>query len=196
MSEVTSIQKVRAAVVDVEQSGQKSVDIQALLNFLTSVESELPLDIEMMKLNHATKLAHDKALHDGALAQYKAEVDGQNEMFRSVIDTGKTALTTSILVNGGATVALLALIGNLLAKAVPGQAAILAPGLLSAVVSFAAGVLLGAVATGATYCTQYCYHHEHSKSATTFHIATFVFVVSTYVAFAIGVGLAYHGFIK
>ncbi len=102
-------QKVNRALVDLKEAGQNSVDIQPLLQFLEQVEADAPFDAEILRLNHETELARMKVSQDGKL-----------EEFRSAIETAKVALTTSILVNGGATVALLALIGTFVSKAPQG----------------------------------------------------------------------------
>jgi hypothetical protein len=172
---LAELEKLRAA-------GQQVVDIASLASFLRAVESHAPVDTEIRKLQH-----------DSALAQYKAERDIAIEMLRSIFETSKTALTTSILVNGGASVALLALIGSL-AAGKPATAIPLA--LIYALVAFATGVLFGAIATGTTYVTQYCYEQHFRRSALGFHVFTVVLVLGTYAAFATGVVAAYHGFIK
>ena len=57
-----------------------------------------------------------KAQHKNQLAQYNAEraaeLSFDIEMFKSVIIAGQAALKSAILINGGATVALLAFIGS------------------------------------------------------------------------------------
>jgi len=73
-----TIQHIRDALTEVETSGQTSVDIAALRRFCDALEQDLPVDSEVRKLNHDSKLAH-----------YKATVDAKNEMFRSVLLDGK-----------------------------------------------------------------------------------------------------------
>ena len=124
----------------------------------------------------------------------KVNEDARVEEFRSVIETAKVALTTAILVNGGASVALLALLGNLLSKSQTTSPQVPAA-LVNSLSAFALGVLLGAIATGTTYLTQYCYHMEFRRSAAGFHISTVSLVLATYAAFLVGVVFAYHGFI-
>ncbi|MBS3911210.1 MAG: hypothetical protein KGZ70_10800 [Hydrogenophaga sp.] len=190
----TPIDQIRTALAEVRGSGQTAVDIAALLTFLDSVEADAPADAEIRKLNHDSQLTQYKAEHERHLAYYKASTDAEQEMFKSVIETAKTALSTSILVNGGATVALLAFLGNLLAKSQPAAAAMQAA-LNVSIICFALGVLLGAAATGTTYCAQYCYHRDFRRSAVTFHVLTVVLILSTYIAFASGLIGAYHAFL-
>lgn len=173
---------VLAELAKLQAAGQRVVDIASLIDFLRAVESQAPPDAELRKLQH-----------DSALAQYKAEREIALEMLRSVIETAKTALTTSILVNGGASVALLALVGTLSAGKSPTAVSV---ALVYALVSFACGVLLGAIATGATYFTQYCYEQQFRRSAVGFHVFTVLLILGSYIAFAVGVISAYHAFIK
>ena len=72
-------------------------------------------------------------------------------MFKAVIESGKTALTTVMLVNGGAAVALLAFIANMAAKV---DSPIKLYAIAGALMWFVMGVLLAALATGTTYLTQ------------------------------------------
>lgn len=116
-------------------------------------------------------------------------------MLRSVVESGKTALTTSILVNGGATVALLAFLGNLISKS-PSQLLPMQTLLVASLMSFAAGVLAGAVATGTTYVTNYCYTAAWRPWGIGFHVLTVVLVAGAYVAFLGGVVAAYHAFTR
>jgi hypothetical protein len=178
-----AIAKIRNALVQVQESGQQVVAIPPLLEFLRAVEQEAPLDSETKKLQHETNLAYYRVQHEHAI-----------EMFRSVVESGKIALTTSILVNGGATVALLAFLGNMIGKSPP----VLGPMQVTLVVSlmfFAGGVLAAAVATGSTYVTQYCYTEGWRRSATGFHVLTVALVVGAYLAFLGGMVAAYHAFV-
>lgn len=176
--------EIRAALAQVQSSGRQFVSIPALVQFLSDLEKKVPESSEARKFQHESNMALFKAQHDSNL-----------EMFRTVFDSSKTALTTSILVNGGATVALLALLGNLVGKVPPvifdGKSA-----LILSLILFAVGVFLGAIATAGTYFTQYCYSVGRKRSATGFHIATVVLVLLSYVMFASGVWAAYCAFIQ
>lgn len=188
------LDRIRSALAEVKTKGHTTVDIDALLAFITVVESESPAATDTRKLQHEAQLATFKAQNDAHLAKYKAERDTANEMFRSVLETAKTALTTSILINGGASVALLTLIGSLLTKAPP-SVTVLAAGLMGALVLFALGVLFGGLATGFTYAAQYCYSQRFQRSAVAFHSLTVLMVLATYISFLAGVTVTYHAFL-
>jgi len=184
MAPQPSFRRVKDELAQLQGSGQQSVEIAPLLEFIEKAEVDSPFDGELLRMRHETELA-----------RMKVNQDSQLEMFRSVIETAKVALSTSILVNGGATVALLALIGTLVGKA-PAGAPPAPPSLVFALISFAIGVLFAAVATGSTYSAQYCYHRENARWATIFRGLTIVLVLSSYAAFLSGVLFAYHAFIK
>lgn len=175
------IKEITKAVKDVQSSGVDSIAIIPLLEYLARLESETDATQELNKLQH-----------EASLAQFKAENDRYLEMFRSVYETAKTALTTSILVNGGASVALLTFIGNIVKRS--GDLSV-SCWITASLISFAIGVFSGAVATGTTYVTQYCYSNKFMRSAAGFHIFTLVLVIASYAAFIFGIIYAYHGFI-
>jgi hypothetical protein len=189
----STLQEVRTALADLSKAGRTSVDIPALSTFLDALERDLPIESEIRKLNHESQLAQQKLEQERNLAHYRATVDGETEMFRSVIETAKATLNTSILVNGGASVALLALLGNLVGRPQPISPA-LQQGLIVSLAFFAAGVLSGAIATSSTYLSQFCYHNEYRRTGIAFHSLTVVLVLSTYVTFALGLSNAYYAF--
>ena len=174
------IANIRAALANVQASGQQFVAVQSLLQYLFELERGAPEANEVRRLQHESSLAFYRAEHEAGL-----------QMLRSVIDSGTTALTSSILINGGATVALLAYAANLFSK---GQTSNLGAALVTALVCFAFGVLSGAVAAGAGYITQYCYYRRWNRSAAGFHIGSVVLIVASYALFAGGVIAAYHAF--
>ena len=96
------------------------------------------------------------------MAHYDAQQKYSLEMFRSVIIYGQAALKSSILINGGAAVALMAFIGKIWGTelAVPAVEA-----LTAAVLLFAFGVLASALGTGSTYVTQFSYMRDWNKTA-------------------------------
>jgi hypothetical protein len=137
-----------------------------------------------------------------ALAQFEARLQAANlriqaaqaqsiEFFRSIVASGQSAIQTSILINGGAAVAILAFIGNV-AKQAPAAAADLA----DAVVRFAAGVLAAALGSGITYAGQYGFGFGWQRAAVIFNVLAVVAVVAAYVLFGWGVKSAFDAFVQ
>jgi hypothetical protein len=177
----TPFAKINEALDQVLASGQKAVDVAALKTFLHAVEQNTATNHEVMKLEHASQLA-----------RYKAERDIDIEMLKSVLEAAKTALNSSILINGGAAAALLALIGNVYAKT--NTATPIALPLVESLVTFTAGVLLGGLATAGMYLTQYCYAKKHQRAGVTFHIIALGLVLGSYGTFIGGILAAYRAF--
>jgi len=194
-----AIAKIRDLLEQQKKSGQSVVEITAILDCLGTVEQQESLDSERRKLEHESHLAHYRALQESNLAGYlnERQIDQEIavEMFRSVLMAAKIALTTSILVNGGATIALLSFLGSLIGKTPPPPAGM--QSLLSrSLICFAVGVVAGAFATGFAYLTQFCYASDRRRWGIGFHVVTVVLTAGAYIAFLGGVVEAYRAFIK
>jgi hypothetical protein len=138
------------------------------------------------------------------MEKYKAElqvwvkrneaVQAQNiEMFRSVILAGQNALKTAFLMNGGATVALLAFLGKLSDRH-QDKIAVFS----SALVIFVSGVLAITIASGATYLSQWFYAHSEPWKRKTGHILNILAIVlnlASYGCFIWGTVRAYRAFL-
>jgi hypothetical protein len=90
--------------------------------------------------------------------------------------------------NGGAAVALLALVGHL-ASVDAGRIRGLAPSLAT----FVTGVLVAALASGATYISQWFYASNQSwdKTGLAFNILAILLGLGSYVVFAVGMWRGY-----
>ncbi len=177
-----ALNHIREALKQLEASGQQLVSVKALGDYLNQLEKNATMSIEFQKLQHESNLAHYRATREAAL-----------DMFRSVIGFAQYALKTIILVNGGAAVAMLALIGNIWSKE---SSVEVAKAIACSEAYFAFGVLIGAIATSTAYFTQYFYERasKYPNVAIGFHIATIVLVVGSYVTFGLGVYAAYSAF--
>lgn len=184
------IEEVRRAVADVKEKGQQVVSVDALLNYLNSLENEMEVHQEFDQKKFEATF---RAEHERNLAHYDAQQQHSLEMLRSVFAYGQAALKSAILINGGAAVALLAFIGNIWAKGIVPEAV---SSITSAIICFSAGVLAAAFATGTTYLTQYCYSEDHDRTGVTFHIVTILIVLSSYYLFARGSYESYLAFVK
>lgn len=114
------------------------------------------------------------------------------EVFKSVYEYGRLALNSAILVNGGASVAMLALLGSLVEAKAQFHAA-----LLWALLCFAIGVFAGGVATGCTYLSQY--HYVHSTDRPTparWRTAAVWFAGGSFMVFLLGVVFALIAFAR
>jgi hypothetical protein len=152
--------------------------------------------------------AQPNELSGAQLEKYKTElqvwVEGQKnihalniELFKSTINAGQTAIRSSFLMNGAATISLLTFIGKLTDSA-PAKV----PLFSSSLMLFVAGVGLAGLASGITYCTQWFYatSNYETKSSLIRHfgsvsnVFSIVLVMLSYVVFAYGAFSAYEIF--
>jgi len=100
--------QIRTDVGALLEGGREFVHIPTLLKYLGELEQNVPVHSQAAQLQHQSQFAFHRAVHESQL-----------EMFKSVLETGQTAVNTAILVSGGGTVALLAFVGNLYARTPP-----------------------------------------------------------------------------
>jgi hypothetical protein len=138
------------------------------------------------------------------MEKYKAElqvwvkqneaVQAQNiEMFRSVVLAGQNALKSAFLMNGGATVALLAFLGKL-SERHQDKIAVFS----SAMVIFVAGVFAITIAAGVTYLSQWLYAYSEPWKRKTGHILNMLAIalnLTSYGCFVWGTLSAYSAFL-
>lgn len=171
------IQKLKQDLSSLQTQKQEFVSIPALKNHLDALELHAISSSETQKL-----------LHVSNLEWYRAQQEMNREMFRSVIDAGSAAVKSSLLINGGASVALLAFIGNIGAKGhIPNA-------LLVAIASFCIGVLTSAMAMGARYLSQHCYAHNLPAWANPLRYVSIGLVIVAYLAFGFGIYCALSAF--
>jgi len=154
-------------LLDHLDSGQAEKDIAALVD----AEKEMAL-----------------AKHRGDLAEYSAKADAQLELFKSVIQSGESARKSFFLLNGGAAVAVLALIGHL------STSAITAPRVNKfalPLLFFACGLLFAAMASGGTYLVQKAYADSRKRRADVLNMVGICVCFGSLVAFCVGCYFAY-----
>jgi hypothetical protein len=153
------------------------------------------IKLEQWKAKQEANIASWRAEFDAKLAQYHVESTHKltwgTEMFKSVIAASQVALKSAILINGGASVALLAFIGNLWSKGISNSVML---SLSRVMCIFVLGVFAGALACGSMYLTQYCYEREWIKRGNYFRYSCVFLVITCYVLFFIGSAFAYFTF--
>jgi len=130
------------------------------------------------------------ALLDVAKQDRQIQADINKELFKSAITSGENAIKAAMLINAGASVAVLAFLGNLVSKA-PHVKLGEFP---TAMLCFVAGVLVTAIASGFTYFTQHCYNHGRKKTGDVTNMLAIAFVSSSYFLFALGGWIAFQEF--
>lgn len=138
--------QMKSLIEEVKAKGTSAIHCDNLIAYLTEVENSLEPEPT------AIAIEKHKADLQNWIEEKKHNLDGQLELFRSAIASGQGAIKSSLLLNGGASVALLAFIGHLAQfrpTAVPTFGACLLP--------FAFGVLAIAITSGTTYLSQWFY---------------------------------------
>nr|BDD47823.1 hypothetical protein 10 [Gammaproteobacteria bacterium] len=143
------ISDLRRQLNDLEKKGHSAVQVAGLRAYLDVVER----DAENSK-------EHINREHEGMLARYSAQVQQALEMFKAILETGKTALNSIVLINGGAVVALL---GVMSAVAASDSGKKLAANLAAALLLFGFGVLCGAVGFASRYFSQVFYAESYRE---------------------------------
>jgi len=125
--------------------------------------------------------------------QNKGMQASQMEMFKSVISSGQNALRTAFMMNGGATVALLAFLGKL-----SDQHQDKIPVFSSSMVLYVAGVFTITLASGSTYLSQGFYASSkklQKKIGFWLNLLSIILGLISYGFFIYGTIRAYNAFI-
>jgi len=147
-------EELRDIVADLKTKGVESIRSDNLIKYLD--EALHDLSTSAARPSEATIERYKAELQKWVEEHKNIHAQGV-EMFKSVIQAGQNALRTAFLMNGGASVALLALVGHLSSVA-PQRVAALAPSLAV----FVGGVLVAALASGVTYLSQWFYAGDPS----------------------------------
>jgi hypothetical protein len=175
LTDKTAIQIIREHVRTVQKEGGCWVtaeSIEQLLDHLDSGQAEKDI---------AALVDADKEM---ALAKHRGDL----ELFKSVIQSGESARKSFFLLNGGAAVAVLALIGHLSTSATTAaQVNKFAVPLLF----FACGLLFAAMASGGTYLVQKAYADSRKRRADVINMLGMWVCFFSLVAFSVGCYFAY-----
>ena len=171
--------EMRTAIADIQSKGINSIPCNNLIAYLDNVISSPGVEPSQVEV-----------------ANYKARLQNLNEsrleMFRSVITAGQGAIRSSLLLNGGAAVALLAFMGHLAqhdSEKVTSFAICL--------VAFAFGSLAIVMTSGLTYLSQWFYASDSSsaqKCGRCLNVSSIILGVISYGLFAWGIFEVYCEF--
>lgn len=178
------IEAFRNQLDQVEDQGASSVQVTALRDYLSALEKDAGESQEYRNRKHAGMLAH-----------YEAQNQHSIEMLKAVLEAGKSALNTLIIINGGAVIALLGVFSNLVGKESDSE---LAGYLALPLLEFGIGVLCGALGFAFRYFSQ-AFYGESSESGDTFHKwgngfrnAAILMALAGYVLFGFAIANSYN----
>ena len=176
-----AIQIIRDQVRTVREKGGSLITAESLGQLLDHLDSgQVDRDIGLIIASQ----------QEAALARYRARADSLLELFKSVIQSGQAALKSFFLLNGGAAVAVLALIGHLSTSSITAaQVNKFGRPLLS----FACGLAFTTLASGLTYLVQKAYSppKKNRRLAERLNALVILMCAASLVAFIVGCGFAY-----
>jgi len=174
----------RKQLDQVEAQGSQQIQVHALRAYLDMLERDASASQEYRSREHA-----------GMLADFAAKNQYSIEMLKAVLEAGKSALQALLFINGGAVVALLGVMSNLVGKS---GGEVLAKYLALPLLQFGVGVLVGAIGFAFRYFSQACYS-ESGNSAGRLHLAgdwmryaAITTAVAGYILFGFAVTNAYQ----
>lgn len=178
------IEAFREQLDQVEQQGGAQVQVSALRAYLSALEKDAGASQEYRKREH-----------EGMLAHYTAKNQLNIEMIKAVLEAGKSALHSLLIINGGAVIALLGVLSNLAGKP---NGVLLAKYLALPLIQFGVGVLCGALGFAFRYLSQACYTESedakdnYHKWGDYFRYLAILSAISGYVLFGFAITNAYH----
>lgn len=175
------IKEMEADIQLAEDKGIEQIELKNFKAYLEEIKEVVEEQKEKDALQTQRDLAFYAAKHTTRIEYYKARVKRISDGFHAVITIGQSALKSGALINGGACVALLAFIGNIITKD-----ASMISGLSTALLIFGIGVLFAAIASGTTYLAQESYERKKSKKAFFFQYLTIAIVGLSYLVFLLG----------
>ena len=152
---------LRDALKAVPSTEQRTIQVDALNKYLDRWEDSAMQGQKQTEIQHARQLEEWKM-------QLSVSSASSLEMFKAVIEAGQTALKSSIVINGGAAAALIALMSEgLKANGISNMGSLLSP-LGYAWLCFMLGLGCAGSATAARYLSQafYAERLRNTESAT------------------------------
>ncbi len=185
------IEAHRAALAEAEKAGLASVPTTMLHKVFDDLEAQIdagstqlnPIELEKFRSDLAGSQAYQEHVHNWSI-----------EGFRQVIALGQSTLKSLMLINGGAAVALLAFLGNLVTRT---DSSHIVP-FAGSMRLFVIGVFLSAVAYATTYFSQLFYSGEkpwQRRTGLALHVVTSLVGAGSLATFLCGAHAAYLGFI-
>jgi hypothetical protein len=188
MEPISIISLIKDQLLGLKKQGIEQISIDGIIDHLSQVEKTRQ---HLSGLTPA-ELEHYKAQLAMWIENQRSSSQMSTEGFKSIILAGQNALRSALLINGGASVALLAYIGKLKSDASRQVSAFAFPLLI-----FVIGVLIAAINSGLTYLSQ-CFYFGGAlwkqKIGFYINIINIVLGIASYILFAIGAYYSYQVF--
>jgi len=167
--------------------GVDPISADSFLTYLDGLDVQLDAGAESFR---DFSLERFRATNQASLIRWERVHESKLEDRRLLIAAGQSSMKTSILINGGAAVALLAFVGHLVGS---GNNA-LVPGFAVSLVCFVMAVLSGALSLGVTYVTLSSYSAEKTNRGNITNYIAVVLVALSFALFGTGSWFAFMAF--
>ena len=155
------IHDLREEIQAVEAQEIKSISIDGLKRYLDLAEKDIKYSNDFLQREH-----------EGILTDRAVSTQWGTELFKAVIESGKSALNALILINGGAVIALMGVMANLVGKE---EGVLLAKNLSFSLLLFGVGVFCGGFGFALRYISQAFYNADFGSSHTKYEIGGDIF---------------------
>jgi len=174
------VDKIKLVLKQTKDAGHDSISITAFEDYLISIEKENDTESKNAEMKLDCDLAVFSAENDRNIAHANNLTASSLELFKSVILVGQSALKASMLINGGAAVALLAFMGKIWGTSTSSE---VAGNISMALFLFCIGIFLSALASGVTYVSQSLHNVEKTNLANGLNLITVFCVLGSYCIF-------------
>jgi hypothetical protein len=188
MNKVDLAIELKDVIEKLQKNGETHIECSKLINYLQNASENPPQDLPP---DHLERL---KAQLQILVEAHKSSHASDLEMFRSVIQSGQNAVKTSFLMNGGASVAILAFIGKLTESNKPSI-----PLFAETLTLFVTGVFLISVTAGITYLSQWFYADDSPRKQLAgfiLNLSAILVGLGSYGMFIWGMKAAYNSFLS
>ncbi|MFJ7567857.1 hypothetical protein ACIQW9_12945 [Herminiimonas sp. NPDC097707] len=186
------VSDLREGLIALKAKGMSEIPIVNIEAYLNEVEKSIKTSAADSEQERAYALKKWELDTEVWKVNAGLQSDQHLEMFKSVIEAGGTALKSAMLINGGAAIALLAFLGNLLTRQPHLGDSVIISKLNYAMMIFVCGVGCAALATAARYLAQVCYAEFGQTWGGKFRIVAIVFALASFSSFFYG-GVSAYG---
>jgi hypothetical protein len=189
------IDRLRGELGALKAQGHATVAVAALEEYLSTVEPVV--GARPQTPNEAEEAVWRIASHN--LEIWKQQTSMRHEFglaaYKSMIEAAQSGLRVLMVINGGAAVALLAFLGNVLAAGNPtARLPLSLPAINGAMATFVAGVALASGSSIFRFFTYLASANEWRKRETAFNAVAIALGASSLAAFILGACGAYRSF--
>ena len=188
MKTIDLILDLSASVEKLKAQGNVTIPISELETYLNEIARIISAQESVSAEEPQRTVAARKFEHDFEVWKVQASLQNTSnlEMFKSVTEAGQAALKSAIIINGGAALALLAFVGNLMALQTEDAPTFELTGIGSALLVFLLGVGAAGLSSGISYLVQASYASGWRQLGKAMNWITIGLGFASFLAFFVG----------